>query len=78
MASCNVRTRNPTFSEVALALRENPGLEDVTAHDVNMAALKRGIPIKDCRLVSSGHLSGIYFHIAGERGLLNREDPHNA
>lgn len=76
MASCNVRTKNPTFSEVALALRENRGMEDVTAQDVNRAALKRGVPIKDCRLVTSGHLSAIYFHLADERGLLDREDSH--
>lgn len=74
MASCDVRTRNPTFSEVALALRANPGMEDVTVQDVTDAALRRGVPVKDARLVSSGHCSAIYFHIAGQRGLLDNQE----
>lgn len=74
MARCEVRTLNPTFSEVALALRVNPGMEDVTAQEVNEAALRRGVPIKDARLVSSGHCSAIYFHIARDRGLIESNE----
>ncbi len=76
MASCNVTTRNPTFSEVALALRVNRGMEDVTAADVNRAACAREVPIKNCRLVSSRSCADIYFHLAAERGLIESEDPN--
>lgn len=70
MASCDVRTKNPTFSEVAVALQRNRGMEDVSAAAVNRAALQRGVPIKDCRLVSARHCAAIYFHLAIERGIL--------
>lgn len=79
MARCTVTTKNPTFHEVAVDLRQNPGMEDVTWQDVNRAALKRGIPIKDARLVSRRHCAGIYFHLAGERDLLpnpTKEESH--